>query len=123
MKYIYGLIICMIIPAFFFAGYETHSFLHPEKKAEVIVKNVDKPVYKTVYVPQSQDEWKAWAESPILIDRELKGNIYSIYAHDGYKETRVKDKIEISSFGDWKVYACIGAAAACGVGIITMARK
>ena len=52
-----------------------------------------------------------WANSPIAIDRNLDGDIYHIRASDGYKETKVADRIEIGSRGNWKLYAVIGAVA------------
>lgn len=120
MKYLYGLIICILIPAFFALGYISRGVIHKDKDPVTIIKNVDKPVYKTVYVPQGEAEWKKWAESPILIDRQLNGDIYSIYAHDGYKESRVADKIQVSSFGDWRIYVGVSAAVVLGAGFLSL---
>lgn len=109
MKYyaFLGVMLVMLILGFG-SGYVTYYKLHPIQTIE-ITKDINLPVYRTIYVPKTQDEWDAWAKTPIIIDRDLsEQNILTIHAHDGYKEARVTDKLNVGSTGNWKLSLGLG---------------
>jgi len=118
LKYItLSLSLCALcFGAGWFVSYKTR----PTPPPIVIRQDVDRPVYKTIYVPKNSVEWLAWEQTPIIINRRLDDkNYYHITASDGYKETKVVDKITVGESGNWKMVVGF-CAAGVAIGALTV---
>lgn len=86
----------------------------PQVITKLEVKEVEKPIYRTIKELKYEDNTGLWSayNSPIIITHAETGDTMTVKASDGYKST--EQKLQIGQSTNWKMYACVSGLAFVG---------
>lgn len=76
-------------------GFIVSEKTRPTPPDPVVIHDTVPPTYDVIKVPATDQEYIDAFNSRIEIIRSLSGNLYNITATDGYKQTKIQDKIII----------------------------
>ena len=95
----------------YFSSLSCGSWLKPNPEIRVVERIVQHTEY--ISVPSTLPEYEKCFRSGINIDLKFpRPDLALVTARDNCKKAEAEFKIEVTQVGGWKLYACLGVAAA-----------